>query len=189
MESLNNKDDDAEPCVALYQNCRNVCGATVELCENTFSKCSGLPLKFIDESCKDWNANQKRVCECVQKRSVRKMRRDAIYRLNPKIFNLDPGMDEKLMYNANVDYPEFSEILVQVISRDKRGLGSREPNTEWDSEVMSNLMDKFMNLAEKNILLDGVNEEENGDIRDSLLRVADIYLSEKNKEKRREHEL
>ena len=186
------KKESSEPCVQLYQNCRNVCGSTMELCEKTFSKCAKtrLPETYMNDSCESWNANQRLVCDCVSKSSIRALRRELMYKLNSKIFELDPGMDEKLSYNAVKDFPEFAELLIEVISRGKKRKKRKKKkrDVEWDSNEMSHFMNELIPEEYKQFLfMDQDNEEDVEDMRNNLLDMAEIYFGEKKKgEKKKE---
>ena len=88
--------------------------------EGVCEMCKDSIARDVRRSRVSWNANQRLVCDCVSKSSIRALRRELIIKLNSKIFELDPGMDEKLSYNAVKDFPEFAELLVQVMSRGKK---------------------------------------------------------------------
>ena len=113
-----------------------------------------------------------------------------MYKLNSKIFELDPGMDEKLSYNAVKDFPEFAELLIEVISRGKKRKKRKKKkrDVEWDSNEMSHFMDELIPEEYKQFLfMDQDNEEDVEDMRNNLLDMAEIYFGEKKKgEKKKE---
>jgi len=86
---LNDSDKKLEPCCTLYKDCRDVCGATKDLCVSAFESCwtdkQKLPAQFRTETCVSWIENQNRVCDCVSRSSIREMRRDAIKMLDHDI--------------------------------------------------------------------------------------------------------
>ena len=158
----------------------------MELCEKTDAKCAKTKYSN-DDSCESWNANQRLVCDCVSKSSIRALRRELMIKLNSKIFELDPGMDEKLSYNAVKDFPEFAELLVQVMSRGKKAK-KKKRDVEWDSDEMSHFMDEFLPEEYRQFLTmngDYDNEDDAEEIRSNLLDIAGIYYGEKKKSKKK----